>query len=125
MAGEGSRSGTRILVVEDDPGVGRLTERILSAAGYLTTLATSVDEAVAAAREADFELVLSDLVLGRRDGHDLADELLAIDPRLPVVFMTGFGASPYGRDPSDPVLAKPFAAAELLARVEQALATGR
>jgi len=119
----GGASPARVLVVEDDPTVGPLIVTILEAAGYFTVLTSSFKSAVAAADESEFDLVLCDLVLGAQDGHDVSDTLRARKPRLPVVFMSGYGGSRYGQDPSDPVLAKPFIAAELVARIEKALAT--
>ena len=121
MAAEAERASERLLVVEDDPSLGPLVMRLLAAAGFQVTLATDLDSAVAAAQEQDLDLVLSDLVLGVHDGHDVADALRAIKPHIRIIFMSGYGASRYGRDPGDPVLAKPFDASELLARVEREL----
>jgi len=112
-----------VLVVEDDPAVGRLIVEILEAAGYDAWHAANADMAVEAARERDYDVAIADIVLGDRDGQDVANALLAIQPGLKILFMSGYGASRYGQNPNDPVLAKPFKADELLARVERLLAS--
>jgi DNA-binding response OmpR family regulator len=122
MTGLQPKPARRVLVIEDEPAVGRLIVEILEAAGYDAWHAANAEAAVAAARERDYDAAISDLVLGDRDGHDVANALLDIQPRLKVMFMSGYGASRYGPTPNDPILAKPFNASELLARVERLLA---
>jgi two-component system cell cycle sensor histidine kinase/response regulator CckA len=114
-------SKARILVVEDDAAVGRFIIRVLEAAGYEAVLASESEAAASAVRERAVDLVVSDIVLGTRDGHDVAEELRAIQPEVKIVFMSGYGASRYGSLPDDPVLPKPIDAAQLVARVEQEL----
>jgi two-component system, cell cycle response regulator CpdR len=113
---------TRVLVVEDDVVVGPLIVRMLESEGYAATLASDGDSARAAIRDARYDLALADIVLGAQDGHGIAETLIAIQPDVRIVFMSGYGIPRYGAEPNDPVLSKPFAAVELVERVERALA---
>jgi CheY-like chemotaxis protein len=121
MTDEGT-ARAHVLVVEDDVIVGPLIVRMLESHGYTATLASDGDAARAAVRAARYDLVLIDIVLGADDGTEIAETLVTIQPHLRVLFMSGYGVSRYGADPSDPMLSKPFAAAELVERVERALA---
>ena len=112
----------RVLVVEDDAVVGPLIVRMLESEGYAATLASNGDAARAAIRNTRYDLVLADVVLGTQDGSEIAESLTAIQRSLRVVFMSGYGVSRYGTDSSDPLLSKPFEIAELVERVERALA---
>ena len=111
-----------VLVVEDDGVVGPLIVRMLESEGYSATLASDGDSARAAIRRARYDLALADIVLGRQDGHEIAEALVAIQPDVRVVFMSGYGLPRYGTEPNDPVLTKPFEAGELVERLERALA---
>jgi CheY-like chemotaxis protein len=121
MTHEG-KGRARVLVVEDGAVVGPLIVRMLESEGYTATLASDGDSAQAAIRNARYDLALADIVLGTQDGHEIAEMLVAIQPGLRVVLMSGYGAPRYGADPSDPMLAKPFEATELVERIERALA---
>ena len=111
----------KLVVVEDDVAVGRTVATFLERAGYEAFHAVDKDTAVAAAHEHDFALVISDLVLGRQDGNDVVEALLAIQPEMKVLFMSSYAAPRYGSSPDDPILVKPFEAQELVERVEQLL----
>lgn len=117
-----NRPARRVLVVEDDPAIGRLIVEILEAAGYDVWHTEHADAAIAAARERDYDAAISDLVLGDRDGQDVAEALRAIQPSLKVLLISGYAALRYGPMLNDPILAKPFQPSELLVRIEQLLA---
>ena len=95
---------------------------MLESEGYTATLASDGDAARAAIRNARFDLTIADIVLGTQDGNEIAETLVAIQPGLRVVLMSGYGVPRYGADPNDPILSKPFQAEELVERVERALA---
>lgn len=118
----------RILLVEDDPVVRRLTSRILVQAGYEVTEAGNGVEGLHHAREArrPFDLLLTDLVMPRMSGAELAATLRGERPDLPVVFMSGYADDVIQRqlaeDGSLPnVLAKPFTMDALRTAVQAAL----
>jgi len=117
-----AKARTHVLVVEDDALVGSLIVRMLESEGYAATLARDGDTARAAIRDARYDLALADIVLGTQDGHEIAESLVAIQPDVRVVFMSGYGIPRYGAEPNDPMLSKPFEAEELVERLERALA---
>jgi two-component system response regulator PfeR len=111
----------RILVVEDNVEVGWALFRVLEEAGYDVVATVNGGQAVSAVRDSKFNLALIDIVLGAFDGQDVSDALLELQPDLPVLFMSGYGASGYSSLPDDRVIAKPVDAGELIARVEREL----
>jgi two-component system, NtrC family, response regulator GlrR len=111
-----------VLVVEDDVVVGPLIVRMLESEGYTATLASDGTAARAALQDARYDLVLADIVLGTQDGHAIAESLVALQPDLRVVLMSGYGVPRYGAEPGATMLSKPFHADELVERVERALA---
>jgi two-component system alkaline phosphatase synthesis response regulator PhoP len=118
-------TAVRILVVEDEPNVGRtLTER-LAAEGYNIEWAHNASEALTASSGPAFDLALLDVGLPDQSGFDLAATLRERHPRTAIVFLTAFGT------PEDRVrglelgaedyIVKPFHYKELLLRIENAL----
>jgi two-component system, cell cycle sensor histidine kinase and response regulator CckA len=119
--------GGQLLVAEDDPQGRRLLEMLLRQAGYRVVVAdsgaTALTEYVNLTRRGvGVDLLLSDVRMPGMNGPELAMNLRVMDPKLPVLFISGYfepdleGAT---FDPVEDVLAKPYAAAELLARVER------
>jgi PAS domain S-box-containing protein len=120
-----ARAGSeRILLVEDQPGLRRLAVEVLRGAGYEVTPA--VDGQVAlellAAGDDPPALVVTDVVMPRVGGVELAQRLAASHPGVPVLFMTGYvdQTSREGLLGAD-VLLKPFVVVELVDRVREAL----
>ncbi|MDH5589204.1 MAG: ATP-binding protein, partial [Gemmatimonadota bacterium] len=117
----------RILVVDDVEALGRLARRVLEREGYSVEVGASVQEGLTLARSAgdEFSLVLTDLNLPDGRGTDLYDALRESHPGLRVLFMSGFagGVDEWDRivEMGHPVLSKPFAPADLVQEVRQAL----
>jgi signal transduction histidine kinase/ActR/RegA family two-component response regulator len=88
------RSKLEILVVDDDPMVRRMLERMLHE--HVVTSTASVDEGVAALAASEFDLVLCDVMMPDRTGADMHDEVLRRYPDLlaRLVFMTGGAFTP-------------------------------
>jgi len=122
--------GSRILFVEDDPGIAANLVRALHGAGYEVTSASTLGEARAltsVGSATDYDLVLLDLGLPDGDGADLCRDLRAGGSQTSVIMLTAradeidivmgldSGAVDY--------LTKPFRLAELLARVRAHLRT--
>ena len=117
-------SGETILVVEDETLVRDLVVRLLERLGYICLEARDGKEALdlLASRLDRVDLVLTDIVMPRMNGRELADELARRWPALPILFMSGYtDGEMIQRDllaPGAPFIQKPFdakaAAAKLL-----------
>jgi len=118
------RGGTeRVLVVEDEDGLRRLATEVLRGAGYIVTAAADGQAALAAVEEDDEpDLVVTDVVMPRLGGVELAHRLAAAHPDLPVLFMTGYvdQTSREGLHGADVVI-KPFLVEELVDKVREVL----
>ena len=89
-----------ILLIDDDPIVLKSFKKLLIHEGYQVIPATSYDEAIAAIRDKDFDLVLSDIRMPRKDGvetvAEIQNSLKASGKKdLPIIFITGYAE--YGR----------------------------
>ncbi|MFJ9732058.1 SpoIIE family protein phosphatase [Streptomyces sp. NPDC101171] len=116
-------SGARVLLADDNVDMREYLTRILAGAGYEVTAVTDGAEALVSARRDIPDLVVSDVMMPRMDGLEMVARLRG-DPRtasVPVLLLSaraGQEASIEGlRAGADDYLVKPFAAAELLARV--------
>lgn len=117
--------GSTILLVEDEPSLREMVERILERAGHQVILAESSPHALRLAREGGrFDLVLTDVVMPEMSGPELAARLSEHDPSLPVLFMSGYPdrIDQEGTlDPDAPFLAKPFTPDGLIEAVRRVL----
>jgi PAS domain S-box-containing protein len=113
--------GERILVVEDEQGVRRITARILREHGYEVVPASGPEEAMRLAAAGEIELVLTDVVMPGMSGASLVAQLREAEERLPAIFMSGYTDRP-GALPRDAVfLSKPFSQQDLLENVARAI----
>jgi CheY-like chemotaxis protein len=108
-----------VLVVEDDPALRALMVRTLSAKGYRALEASDGIEALERlAADPDIELVVTDIVMPRMNGVELAQQLAA-SARTRLLFVSAFGKE-YSELPAS-LLEKPFSQAALIAQVERLL----
>ncbi len=118
----------RILVVEDEKKVASFIKRGLEEEGYSVDVAYDGDEGLKMGREGDYDLILMDLMLPHKDGLEVIGELREQDIRTPVLCLTAKDKVDdivSGLDSgSDDYLTKPFAFAELLARVRALIRRG-
>jgi len=63
----------------------------LEAEGYAVTAVETAGEAISKAREEFFNLAITDLKLGSADGLELMENLLLINPDMPVIILTAYG----------------------------------
>ena len=84
----------RILVVDDDPGIGLMLTKALGRHGFEVDAATSAEEALERSETARYDAALVDLVMPGRDGADLAGTLRRLFPGLPIGLLTGYAHSP-------------------------------
>jgi PAS domain S-box-containing protein len=87
-------SGTRLLLVDDDSDVREIAREMLEEMGATVSDAENAAAAMLRLRTGgDIDLVLADLTMPQTTGIELAREIAIILPDLPVVLMTGYGAS--------------------------------
>ena len=108
-----------VLVVEDDRALRTLMVRTLSEKGYRAVEASDGIEALEKlATDSDIELVVTDIVMPRMNGVELAQELAA-SARARLLFVSAYGKE-YTELPAS-LLEKPFSQAALIAEVERLL----
>ncbi len=114
-----------ILVVDDEPALLDLAEEILSAHGYRVLTAASGEEALKILGSQPVDLLLSDVIMPRMDGYQLAAIVEGSFPEVKIQLVSGYadGRDPQGRDSplSLSLLPKPFTAQTLLQRVRERL----
>ena len=87
-----TRGSGRILVVEDEPMVRALARRALERQGYDVVVVTDGAAALWLLEAGRIDLVLTDVVMPRMTGKELADRVWDQYPGLPVLFMTGYSS---------------------------------
>jgi DNA-binding NtrC family response regulator len=80
----------RVLVVDDEPLTARALERMVRHFGYEVVVSASVDQAIERLAAAPFDVVLTDVHLGRVNGFDLLQHVRERAPDVPVVLITGY-----------------------------------
>ncbi len=115
----------RILLAEDDDDMRRFLVKALERAGYEVVDFDNGAGAYERLREEPFSLLLTDIVMPKMDGIELARRATEIDPDLKVMFITGFAAVALNPDSNAPrdakVLSKPFHLRQLVDEVEKLL----
>ena len=116
---------TRILVVEDEPGIALALEDDLKSEGYDVEVVRDGQRASQRARQQSFDLILLDVMLPGKDGFDVCREIRRTDARTPIIILTAktqeaekvlgleLGADDY--------VTKPYSPRELRARIKAAL----
>jgi hypothetical protein len=118
-----------LLLVEDEPALRMLVVTMLEEQGYLVLQAGNGLDAIALAERhrGEIDLLLSDVVMPRLSGPELAQKLRVLRPGLEVLFMSGYNDSRLVHrgveEAKVNLLVKPFSPDELVARVEEL--TGR
>ena len=119
----------RILVVEDEHKLAGVLKRGLEEHGYAVDVAYDGDDGLAMATAAPYDLVVLDIMLPKLDGLSLCNQLRAQNVHMPVLMLTARDAVDdrvAGLDSgADDYLVKPFAFAEVLARIRALLRRGR
>jgi CheY-like chemotaxis protein len=112
-----------ILVCEDDPAVRQLAVRALRRYGYQVLVAMDGVQAldVAHANGRRLDLLLTDVLMPRMGGPEVAERLRREIAHLPVVFMSGYTAGHGVTESTARIVGKPFAIEELVLAVREAL----
>jgi PAS domain S-box-containing protein len=118
--------GRTVLVVEDEPALGRVIARILTDGGYRVLTATSGPQALSLNERQTCDLLLTDVIMPDMSGRRLAELLHARRPGLPVLYMSGYSNGLLGTtqvlDDDVAFIEKPFTAHRLLDRINDVLA---
>ncbi|POY39063.1 DNA-binding response regulator [Solitalea longa] len=116
----------KILLVEDDPNLGMVLQEYLQfKGGYEVTLCVDGMQGLAAFKLKSFDLCILDVMMPRKDGFTLGQEIRALNQRIPIIFATaksmledkiqGFNIG------GDDYITKPFRIEELLLRINALL----
>ncbi|MBU1295603.1 MAG: response regulator transcription factor [Gammaproteobacteria bacterium] len=112
----------RILVVEDDIVTQGFIKKGLTEQGYQVDVASDGQDALFQALEGDYQLIILDRMLPKLDGMTVLNTLRSAQKTLPVLILSALDSVDERvkglREGGDDYLVKPFAFAELLARVE-------
>ena len=122
-----ARGRGTVLLVEDEETVRRLAERVLVRSGYVVLTAGEGAEAMALSRQHHgvIRALVTDLVMPRMSGTDLARRLMAERPGIRVLFTSGYDRDAAGSagplPPGTDFIEKPFTAEALVERVARLL----
>ena len=81
----------KVLVVDDDPVVGKSFDRVLSGKGYAVITAADGEEALRKLSTETYDVVFTDIRMPGMSGLEVAERVKASQPWLPVVIVTGYG----------------------------------
>ena len=78
----------RILVVDDEPDILEFIQYNLNKEGYETDVAENGKDAIEKAKSFDPHLILLDIMMPKKDGFTLAQEIRSQDKKIPIIFLT-------------------------------------
>ena len=112
----------RVLIVEDQPEVAQLVQRLIEPAGYTIAVATDALAAVGQVAAGEHpDLLITDVVMPSMTGPELAAALRTHKPDLPVLYMSGYTAASLGPqlhlDANSMLVEKPFTRSTLLGAI--------
>jgi PAS domain S-box-containing protein len=122
-----SGGNERVLVVDDEPSVATLCGTILERLGYTARVVTDPLIALEIFRSGagNFDILVTDMSMPGRSGIELAREIKAIRPELPVVLTSGFSEELISDEPQTPfidaMVRKPYSQADLAAAIRTLL----
>jgi DNA-binding response OmpR family regulator len=124
----GIQRGTEtILLVEDDPQLNQLASSVLTHCGYRVLVAANPDEGLALCRNhpQEIHLLVTDVVMPKMNGRQLAEEVTRIRPSVKLLYVSGYTSNAivhYGvLDDGLWFLPKPFSLAALVSKVREVL----
>jgi two-component system, cell cycle sensor histidine kinase and response regulator CckA len=121
------RGTETILLVEDDSQLRQLSSSVLAHCGYKMLVAGSPEEglAICKANHRDIRLLITDVVMPRMNGRQLAEQIAQVSPNIKVLYISGYTSNAivhYGvLDPDLWFLPKPFTLSALMAKVREVL----
>jgi DNA-binding NtrC family response regulator len=120
-----SANSVGILIVDDDPQLRSAVSRVLRDAGYRVMQARNASDALSQIKSKTVDLLLTDVIMPRSSGIELAQMASAISPRTQVLYMSGHPEDPHIRAlmGNANFLEKPFNPDELIQAVRRVLAS--
>ncbi len=124
---ERTPKGETVLVVEDEEALREVTERIFTRNGYRVITAANGSDALAlvARHDGEIHLLVTDVVMPKMLGKEVAERVRELRPDIKVLFMSGYAqpvlASQGRLEPGVALVDKPFSEAALLAKAGQVL----
>ena len=121
------RGTETILLVEDDPQLRQLSSSVLAHCGYNVLTASNPEEglAICKANHREIRLLVTDVIMPRMNGRQLAEQILKVCPKIRVLYISGYTDNAivhYGvLDPGLWFLPKPFTLSALVAKVREVL----
>jgi CheY-like chemotaxis protein len=124
--GTSARGCGTVLLAEDEDAVRELASEFLRASGYTVLIAKDGLDAleIAEQRRSSIHVLVTDVVMPRMRGTELARKLKRCHPELKVVYMSGYlehNSHPDGYEPESAFLQKPFTRESLLLKIEEAI----
>ena len=120
-----SKPVTHLLIVDDDPVTVDLLREVLSKEGYEVTTALSGEEAISQGMENLFDIVITDVRMGEKDGMDVLRSFRKTSPETSVIVVTAFGSIDTAieaiREGAFDYISKPFKLEEIRITVKRAL----
>ena len=111
-----------ILLAEDDPDFGNLLQQYLQMSGYRVTWVKDGEEALKVFTQNSFDICVLDVMMPKKDGFTLAEDIINENPEIPFVFLTARklkGDKLKGlKLGADDYIVKPFDADELVLRLK-------
>ncbi|MDD5758893.1 MAG: response regulator [Desulfobulbaceae bacterium] len=115
---------TTILILDDEPIVGKRLKPSLEKKGYVVEVFTESIEALKRVKEQDFDIVITDLKMEGIDGMQFLSEVKERSPRTEVIVITGFATMETAKESFQKgvfdFLAKPFKLGEITAVIQKA-----
>ena len=116
----------KIILAEDDGDMRRFLVKALEKAGHSVVSFAEGNSAFEELSQSTFDLLLTDIVMPEMDGIELARRAAALDPKIKIMFITGFAAVALNPDSKAPkeakVLSKPFHLRDLVDEVNRLMA---
>ena len=116
---------TQILIVDDDPSIRKFVRANLEARDYSVLLAEDGEEAMRIIEKELPDLIILDIMMPKKDGFTLAEDVRKMDKNIPIIFLTardtendlltGFNLG------ADDYITKPFSIRAVQARVKAVL----
>ena len=122
---ENASQSAMILLVEDDTNLGFVVQDILKAEGFKVHLCKDGKEGLMQFNKESYDLCLLDIMMPKKDGFSLAEDIRKINSDIPIIFLTAREMTEDKikglRLGADDYITKPFSAEELILRIKAIL----